>query len=111
MSHREGLVRKKTKTAELTFTQLGGLGLRGTATTAAQRARTRGFATPTFAGCAYVRVRMSPMLGSDRAGVKMVEPDLGAPGAMESPHECIASARSMRRSGISQMSATTRYRM
>src|SRR5918992_6155931 len=33
-------------------TQLGGLGLRGAATTAAQRARTRGFATPAFAGCA-----------------------------------------------------------
>src|SRR4051794_31854325 len=35
-------------------TQLGGLGLCGTATTAAQRARTRGFATPAFAGCASI---------------------------------------------------------
>jgi len=44
----------KCKTAEQRFMQLGGRGLRVTATTAAQRARTRGFATPAFAGCAYV---------------------------------------------------------
>src|SRR4051812_33960218 len=42
--------RKNDRQADLT--QLGGLGLRGTATTAAQRARTRGFAAPVFTGCA-----------------------------------------------------------
>src|SRR3954452_16029393 len=39
--------------AELTLGSSAVLGLHGTATTAAQRARTRGFATPAFAGCAF----------------------------------------------------------
>src|SRR3954451_10606836 len=52
---------QKRMTARLTFTQLGGLGLRGTATTAARRARTRGFAAPAFAGCAYVSNELEPL--------------------------------------------------
>jgi hypothetical protein len=46
----------KNKTAELTFMQLGGREvLRGVLSSGvAEEARTRGFATPAFAGCALI---------------------------------------------------------